>query len=287
MKTFYSPLRYPGGKNCIFSFMAMLISENNLAGRSYAEPFAGGAGLALHLLIEGLVSEIHLNDLDKSIYSFWYAVLNFPEQLCEWIENVNVNIETWNWAKAIHVKMEDADKLELAKATFFLNRTNVSGIIMGGPIGGPEQTGKYKLDARFNKTDLIERIKTIAQYKKSIFLYNLDGVDFLKRINRKHKKFFIYIDPPYVKKGADLYMNFFDEEQHAVLKNQIKKLRKDWLVSYDDCELIKFLYKRYRKFNYNLSQCTSNRIGSELIIINQKAKIQTSLSKLKNPVEIK
>lgn len=283
MKKFYSPLRYPGGKNCIFPFMATLIGENYLKGCAYAEPFAGGAGLALHLLMDGIVSEIHLNDLDKSIYSLWNAILTKTEDFCSWIENVKVNMETWNWAKAIHTKMNCVDGFELAKATFFLNRTNVSGIIMGGPIGGPEQKGKYKIDARFNKRDLIERIKTISQYKKVIYLYNLDGIDFLKTINRKHRKFFIYIDPPYVRKGRDLYMNFFDINQHTNLRDQIKILKKNWLVSYDDCELVNSLYHDYRRYNYVLSQCTSNRVGSELIIVNPSISIDKPLSKLTNP----
>lgn len=286
MKHFYSPLRYPGGKNCVFPFMATLISENHLVGCAYAEPFAGGAGLALHLLMAGVVSEIHLNDLDKSIYSFWEAVLKRTEEFCTWIETVNVDMTTWKWAKSIHNNMNEADSFELAKATFFLNRTNVSGIIMGGPIGGPEQKGKYTLDARFNKNDLIERIRTIAQYKKVIYLYNLDGVEFLKKINRKKSNFFIYIDPPYVKKGRDLYMNSFDSNQHATLKDQIKNLKKHWLISYDDCTLVNSLYQEYRRYNYTLSQCTSNRVGNELIIINPTALINASLLKLNNPIPL-
>lgn len=286
MKHFYSPLRYPGGKNCVFPFMATLISENHLVGCAYAEPFAGGAGLALHLLMAGVVSVIHLNDLDKSIYSFWEAVLKRTEEFCTWIETVNVDMTTWKWAKSIHNNMNEADSFELAKATFFLNRTNVSGIIMGGPIGGPEQKGKYKLDARFNKNDLIKRIRTIAQYKKVIYLYNLDGVEFLKKINRKKSNFFIYIDPPYVKKGRDLYMNSFDSNQHSTLKDQIKNLKKHWLISYDDCTLVNSLYQEYRRYNYTLSQCTSNRVGNELIIINPTAIINTSLLKLNNPIPL-
>lgn len=283
MKKFYSPLRYPGGKNCIFSFMSSFIGENNLKGCSYAEPFAGGAGLALHLLMDGTVSEIHLNDLDKSIYTFWSCILDRTDDFCGWLENVEVNMDTWHNAKIIHSQMNVRDDFELAKATFFLNRTNISGIIMGGPLGGPEQTGKYKLDARFNKKELIERIICIAKFKKSIHLYNQDGVEFLKKINRKHRKFFIYIDPPYVKKGRDLYMNFFDSDQHTVLRNQIKKLRKDWLISYDDCELVNSLYRSFRRYIYSLSQCASNRVGSELIIVKSNLSIDSSLSNLSNP----
>lgn len=267
MKLFHSPLRYPGGKNCIYRFMVELIHENGLEGYSYAEPFAGGAGLALHLLADGIVSEVYLNDLDKSIYSFWDAIINRSDDFCNWIMAVPVTMDTWKWAKEIYNNVGRSEPFELAKATFFLNRSNVSGIIKGGPIGGPLQTGKYKIDARFNKEDLIQRITEIKAYRKKIHLSSLDGVEFLKKLNRKRKPIFIYIDPPYVKKGADLYMNSFDERHHIELRNQIIKLRKDWLISYDNADLIRRLYPTMKKYVYSLSQCTSNRIGDELIVL--------------------
>lgn len=282
MRPFYSPLRYPGGKNCIYSFMASLIHENGLDGCSYAEPFAGGAGLALHLLADGIVSEVYLNDLDKSIYFFWDAVLNRTEDFCDWIKNVPVTMDTWIWAKNIYNNVDTSEPYELAKATFFLNRSNVSGIIKGGPIGGPLQRGKYKIGARFNKDDLIQRIIEIKALRKNIHLSSLDGVEFLKKLNRKRKPIFIYIDPPYVKKGADLYMNFFDERHHLELRNQILRLRKDWLISYDDADLIRELYPTMEKYIYSLSQCTSNRIGDELIILGDSIHCDEALKYLKN-----
>lgn len=286
MSAFYSPLRYPGGKNCIFPFMASLIRENELEGCSYTEPFAGGAGLALHLLMKGIVSEIHLNDFDHSIYSIWHTILNNTDAFCEWISHVNVNMETWNWAKNVHSNMADFDLFEIAKATFFLNRTNVSGIIMGGPIGGPNQTGKFKIDARFNKTDLIKRIYAIAGYRRNIHIYEMDGEQFLKKMNRKRAQMFIYIDPPYVNKVADLYMNFFKKEDHVRLCSQVNKLRKHWLVSYDSSDLIFDLYRKYNPIRYTLSQCTSNRMGDEVIIFPPSINISHSISRLKAPASV-
>lgn len=286
MRLFYSPLRYPGGKNCIFPFVSELIRENGLVGCSYAEPFAGGAGLALHLLLDEVVSEIFLNDLDRSIYCFWLHVLEDTEKFCDWINTVSINMETWSWAKGIYNNMAIADSFDLAKATFYLNRTNVSGIITGGPIGGPDQTGKYKIDARFNRVDLINRIIKISNFKHKIHISCLDGVEFLKFINRKRKQIFIYIDPPYVKKGADLYMNFFEEKDHVALKNQILKMKKNWLVSYDNNEFIQNLYNGLLKYVYTLSQCTSNRIGDELIILGPTVRATHSLKNLKGPQKV-
>lgn len=287
MSPFYSPLRYPGGKNCISPFMTSLIRENGLENCSYAEPFAGGAGLALHLLMDGTIPEVYLNDLDHSIFTFWNVLLSRTDEFCDWIANTNVCMNTWHWAKETHHRMHNADDFELATATFFLNRANVSGIITGGPIGGPQQTGKYKIDARFNKTDLIRRIRSLSEFKQKIHLSNLDGVDFLKQMDTEKRKFFIYLDPPYVKKGSDLYMNFFDKQQHTLLRDQVTKLNQHWLISYDNSELVNDLYSDYSRVCYKLSQCTSNRMGDEIIISPPNLKMNKSVKKLKQPVRLK
>jgi len=266
--------------------MASLIHENRLDGCSYAEPFAGGAGLALHLLMKGVVSEIHLNDFDHSIYSILHAILNNTDAFCKWVCDVDVNMDTWNWAKTIHSNMSEHDLFDIARATFFLNRTNVSGIIMGGPIGGPSQTGKFKIDARFNKADLIDRIRAIGTYRRSIHIYEMDGEEFLRKMNRKRSQMFIYIDPPYVNKGADLYMNFFKKEDHERLCAQVNKLLKHWLVSYDSSDLIFELYHKYNPIHYTLSQCTSNRMGDKVIIFSPYLNISESLYKLKSPSSV-
>lgn len=280
----YSPLRYPGGKNCIFKFLSNLFYENDLIGIEYAEPYAGGAGLALHLLMDGYVSKIHLNDLDEWVYAFWYTILNNKDDFCAWLRNVEINIETWRAYKSMLSKSLFLTTFEKAQVFFFLNRTNVSGVIKGGVIGGISQEGNYKINARFNKTDLIDRIEKIYQRRQSIEIYNLDGIVFLKQMNRKHRDIFIYIDPPYVIKGSNLYLNFYTESDHAALAEMVKKLRKEWLISYDNCDLINSLYYSYDRISYKLAQGTSNKIGEEMLIFPKDLLFNESLSELSIPM---
>lgn len=282
----YSPLRYPGGKNCIFKFLSNLFYENDLIGIEYAEPYAGGAGLAIHLLMDGYVSKIHLNDLDEWVYAFWYTILNNKDEFCRWLENVTIDIDTWRTYKDMLSHSLNLTQFEKAQAFFFLNRTNISGVIKGGVIGGILQKGKYKIDARFNKIDLINRIEKIYQRRNSIEIYNLDGIDFLKQMNRKHRDIFIYIDPPYVIKGSNLYLNFYTQSDHTALAQMVKKLRKGWLISYDNCELVNSLYNTYDRISYKLAQNTSNRIGEEMLIFPDFIGYSNSLSALSTPQKI-
>jgi putative uncharacterized protein (fragment) len=281
IRSFASPLRYPGGKTSIFPFMSSLFYENSLIGYSYAEPYAGGCGLALQLLFNEFVDKVYLNDYDKSIYSFWFTTLYHPNELCDWIEDVSVNLENWYECRSIY-QNTSSDLISLAKATFFLNRTNVSGVLKGGVIGGQKQQGKYKIDARFNKQDLINRIQKIALFKERIHLFNLDGVDFVKKINRKKDDIFIYFDPPYYQKGSDLYMNYFKDKDHLRLKIIIEKLKKKWIVSYDNHEFIKNIYSNNYQVVYQLAQSTSNRVGDEVIIFSGQLRFQKAIQQLKN-----
>lgn len=280
-----SPLRYPGGKNCIYEFMKALLLENNLVGSDYAEPYAGGAGLALHLLIDGLVNTISINDLDYSIYAFWYAIKHYPDEMCEWIEKISVNLSNWYKYKEIQKNKENVDILDLAKSTFYLNRTNVSGVISGGPIGGMDQQGKYKINARFNKKDLINRILNISDISDKIYLYNIDGIEFINHIENNGKNNFIYLDPPYFNKGSYLYLNAFKISDHKSLSQKVSQLTCNWLVSYDNNETILNLYSNYNIIRHKLSQCTSNRIGDEVLIFDNLI-INKALEKLKNPLAI-
>ena len=284
MSSYYSPLRYPGGKNCIFPFISRLFYENQLIGARYAEPYAGGAGLALRLLFEGYVDHIYINDLDKSIYAFWKTIIDRPDEFCRWIDDVVVSITNWKKYKKIQKQAETVNYFELAKSTFFLNRTNVSGVIKGGVIGGLKQAGKYKIDARFNKHDLIGRIQKINSVKSRISVSNLDGIQFINKLDKKKENIFIYLDPPYYQKGANLYMNFYSKEDHKRLSMKVHQLRKKWIVSYDNHEFILNLYAEKRKLVHKLSQSASNRVGDELFIFSEKIVFHDSLKALKSPV---
>lgn len=282
----YSPLRYPGGKNCIFKFVANLFGENNLYGVSYAEPYAGGAGLGLRLLFEEYISKFYINDLDRSIFAFWKAILEDSDEFCKWLNDVDVSMNSWHYYKEIQRNSDSVDIFELAKSTFFLNRTNISGVIKGGVIGGLNQKGKYKIDVRFEKENLIAKIKKIDRFKDRIFISNTDGLEFIKKLERKKEDIFIYLDPPYYQKGAELYMNSYSENDHKRLAEYIYRMQKKWMVSYDCHQFILHLYADKNKLDYKLSQGTSNRIGKEILVFSDNISFKRSMDSLKCPAVI-
>jgi len=286
---FYSPLRYPGGKGKLASFIKLILKENLLIEGQYVEPFAGGASIALDLLINEYVSDIHINDIDFNIYSFWYSVLNFTEELCKKIVDTEISVDEWQKQKNIYLNKDEYSILEVGFSAFYLNRTNRSGILNAGIIGGLKQKGKWKLDARFNKRELINRIQSIATYKNRINLYNEDALILIKKLYKKlPRKTLFYLDPPYFEKGKDLYINFYNYDDHKNISILLKSLKNQyWIISYDNVSPIRYLYNNFRQKVYSLNYFAGGASkGSEVIIFNHNILIP-DISNPTNSTEIK
>ncbi len=167
--------------------------------------------------------------------------------------------------------------LKLGFATFFLNRTNVSGILNGGPIGNINQTGTYKIGCRFNKKVLIERIRKIAEHKGKIHVKCLDAIDLVKKIKPqvKNGNSIFYFDPPYYLKGESLYMNHYEKDDHRAVGEAIKNIKGiQWIVSYDDHPELRKIYSGFRRKTHELIHSARGpRIGKEIIFFSPELEI--------------
>ena len=248
-----SPLRYPGGKYKLYKYIDALVKTNGCT--TYVEPFCGGAAIALELLFNNVVKKIIINDFDYTIYCFWDSVLNNTENFISLILNTEVSIQEWARQKEIRNNLKEYNKLEIGFSTFFLNRTNRSGIIdKAGPIGGKKQTGNYSIDCRFNKEKLIKQILKIASYRDKIQLYNLEALDFIDQVILNTRNSFTFFDPPYYSKGPELYTNFYNHHNHVKLANEIvdKMKRRKWIVTYDNAIEIKKMYYNIEQIEFEL-----------------------------------
>ncbi len=236
-----SPLRYPGGKSALAGLFADLISALGIRNCTYVEPYAGGVGAGIALLREGLVKRLVINDIDPAVYSFWSLVINSNSSLVDWIMDVPLSLDEWRRQREIY-RSKSADASALGRAFFYLNRTNRSGILNAGVIGGQSQDGLYKIDARFNRETLAERVRAIGELRSEIEVSALDGRTVIQRHARR-KSSFLYIDPPYVHAGSQLYLNAFEVRDHEALARAIEGVvNAHWLLTYDDSEMIKSLY---------------------------------------------
>lgn len=271
-----SPLRYPGGKTCMFELLAAILRVNNLTRGHYAEPYAGGAGLALSLLFDGYVSDVHLNDIDRTIWAFWSSILNDTTDFVRLIETTPVTMDEWYNQRQIYLNEPDFSDLEVGFATFFLNRTNRSGIVKGaGVIGGLSQEGSYKIDCRFNKVDLIRRIRRISKYRERIHLSRMDALLFLDKVDCDlPDRSFLCIDPPYYNKGSSLYTSFYDRDDHQAVSQTVLGLKRPWVLTYDNVPEISHLYKARRQYSFDVSYSVqTKRVGTELLVASKGLKL--------------
>lgn len=272
---FLSPLRYPGGKRKLANYVKLIFRANDLLDGEYAEVYAGGAAVALALVYGEYARRVHINDLDPGVYAFWNAAKNRTDELCRAIRRVPLDMDEWQRQREVQ-QDPDPDPLALALSTFYLNRTNRSGIITGGVIGGKKQEGEWLIDARFNKDDLIRRIERIGRSKSRIEIYNLDGEDFLKEVAPTlPRRSLLYLDPPYFVKGQEmLYANYYGTEDHAAIARLVGEHTGNWLVSYDDVDEIRALYADYTTVAYDISYSAQDRYrGDEVAFFSDGLKI--------------
>jgi DNA adenine methylase len=270
-----SPLRYPGGKAKLAPFLGEAVRLNGVSYGTFAEAFAGGAGAALELLFSQAVTNVALNDADPLIFAIWKAILMDPKRFQRRIARAPLTVNYWRTRKKIvrrnESKLRD-EIFEVGWSAFYLNRCNRSGVFDAGPIGGHDQTGNYLIDARFNREGLKKRIERIADYSHAIRVYNLDAVEFLRRIQYergfRRDQTVVYLDPPYFLKGPTLYAHYFTRPQHERLSqflNATAKFR--WIVSYDDVSEIHALYAKQAVNIHNMCyQVHTRKEGRELIV---------------------
>ncbi|WP_461040020.1 DNA adenine methylase [Spirosoma harenae] len=283
MKKLLSPLRYPGGKGVLGKFLANVIDNNGLRGGTYYELYCGGAGAALHLLVNDIVETIVINDADYRIFSFWYSVLHHTGDFIDAIDTCELTVEEWRRFKHIYDNPENEEMFDVGFALFYLNRTSRSGILhASGPIGGYNQTGNYLIGARFYKETLKNRVRQIGDLANRIVIHNAEAEFFIEdlEVTINPQNSFFYLDPPYYHKGDKLYLNNYCHNEHSELAQMLQaKANSNWVVSYDNVQAIREMYQYFRlaafDLNYSLQQ---KRKGSELMIFSNPINIPRSLT---------
>ncbi len=260
-------------------FVKTLLKENRLLDGEYVEPYAGGAAIALELLFHEYVSRIHINDISKPLHAFWKSVLDRTEAFCRLVVKTPLTVAQWDKQKRVLEHQADYDDVEIGFAFFFLNRTNRSGILNGGIIGGRDQTGPWKIDARYNARELAHRIEAIARMRNRINLTRQDALKFLgDGVTRWPQETLIYLDPPYYVKGRDLYYDYYEPGDHASVAEFMKQgvRQQRWIVSYDNVKPIRTLYRGARHLVYDIGY--SARVasqGSEVMFFCDRLKVPT------------
>src|SRR3546814_11966767 len=115
-------------------------------------------------------------------------------------------------------------------------------------IGGRAQSGDWKIDARFNRPELADRISKIGAASSRIEISMSDAADLLKKYSTDDNfRTLVYLDTPYFEKGRQLYYNYYSEDDHAVIADVLRVLASRFLllVSYDSVPQFAALYRGF------------------------------------------
>ncbi|UZM84670.1 DNA adenine methylase [Limosilactobacillus fermentum] len=289
MDSFRSPLRYPGGKIKLAPLIKEILNDNP-AIKNYVEPFAGGAGIAINLLLHHLVEHITLNDLDSAIFAFWKAVTEQSSDFLELFDSTEISISEWKHQKEIFDSLDSSERLNDSQllvfgfSTFYLNRTNFSGIIRGAtPVGGMNQNGKWKIDYEFNKARLRPLLIEIGKHSNHIDVVNYDMISGMSELSAVSDKYspeetLMFIDPPYVNQGRRLYLPINSMTEHEKVAQQVKNLDCKWILTYDEIpELIDLYSFTANRYLYTLQyRVRTHRLATEFIAGSENLNLQSS-----------
>lgn len=272
--SYLSPLRYPGGKARLAPYLARVLASQSEVIDTYCEPYAGGVGAGLRLLVDGHVNRLLINDLNPGIAAFWRSVFFDSDRLVSKIEACSVDISNWQKQRAIYLAPNGHEDLALGFATFFLNRTNRSGILSARPIGGLDQTGSWLIDARFNKADLIRRIATLHEFAPQVDIRQERAIDLISTLNRRKRPVLLYVDPPYVVPGEELYMTDHSWAEHQRLEKVLTRSPHPWILTYDADQGTRALYRDFRCLRFGISHTAQvQKVGREFMFFSRGLRV--------------
>lgn len=273
-RPFLSPLRYPGGKARLAPYLARVLVSQSKSIDTYCEPYAGGAGAGLQLLADGHVSKLIINDLNPGIAAFWRSVFFDAQALAGMVTACKVDIESWHEQRSIYLSPDQHDDLTLGFATFFLNRANRSGILSARPIGGLQQTGNWRIDARFNKGDLTKRIEYLSSFASQVDVREQRAIELIRTLNRRTKPVLLYVDPPYVIQGEELYMTEHSWSEHGRLEQVLTTSPHPWILTYDADDRTRELYRDFRCLRFGISHTAQvQKVGREFMFFSRGLRV--------------
>jgi len=259
-----SPLRYPGGKTRACKTLDTIL-KNNFDIKKFdniISPFFGGGSFEFYIQ-NNYQLNIIANDKFTPLYNFWATCKTDKSNLCKrLVKQLNI-IDKDKFIEYRKKIMKEKNTLEQSVMYFIINRCSFSGATLSG--GFSDEASKK----RFTKSS----IRNIKKLDLTHFvIHNLDFEEFLNNNkDTKDVKNIIFLDPPYyLEKASKLYGNngdMHDTFDHEKLYKCISK-KKNWLMTYNNCDYIKKLYKKYTIIETNWSYgMNKSKKSSEIVIL--------------------
>ena len=272
--------RYPGGKlrlmkkiNLNLKKSLSSLNVNEIKKIHIGDVFVGGGGSLINMAKDFPNAKFSINDKNFNVYTFWKFFCNINEnELENFLNKLKKTKPSLSLYEEIFYSKPDND-FDIAFKTFFLNKTSYNGYITNYlPIGGKNQTGKWKVDCYWNYKTFRKNFETTFNLLKNriIKIENNNFSDFL--LNNEFD--FIYADPPYIKYGTQWYGIDFTLDDFFYLVDCLEQSSKEFAISIDNNINIINKYKNkykildmYLKYTSKSSYNIKIENSKELLII--------------------
>jgi len=289
MKSICKPFcRYPGGKS---RHVQKILQYFEADVKDYREPFLGGGSVFL----AGGFRNAWLNDIDEGVADMWKMVKESPNQIEALINKHTLILDHQNEPHRIkeaidlwrQVRENRNGLFPNGYRELFLIKTCFSGVKTGGPTGGIEQKSQWPITARWSAKSTIERVKTVSEILKSCKITNTSWESVLSDVSPQTC---VFLDPPYLEKGAMCYKHSFGKEHHEKLAESLASKDCRFVVTLDNCDGIKKIWSAYfppenfvqEEWMYSMTASRgANKIGKELFITDMRS-LEMKLERDKN-----
>lgn len=260
-------LRYPGSKERLAKTIIPYIPIDSLT--SYCEPFFGSGAIGLRIL-EKLNPDtpVWINDIDYGVSCLWYSVVYNPQELCEYIVRFRPSVDEFIKLREASLSETETDVVRCGFGKLALHRISYSGLgsKSGSPLGGWNQTSKYKIDCRWNPVNLCKDVWKLHSLLSKFSSLKITRGDYKPTIA---PDYFYYLDPPYYEQGNGLYQHGMSDDEHIELATILKSIDNKWVLSYDSHPFISDLYSSYPGYMLEASYTmTTKAHRHELLFVN-------------------
>ena len=272
LKSYKTPLRYPGGKSRALSKLFQFIPDLKDY-TEFREPFLGGGSVALEIGKRYPHIEIWVNDLYEPLYNFWKILQSDGQKLRDILVQLKQRHPDPSSAKKLFLDAKDylaqpvGNSIDRAVSFYVVNKCSFSGLTESSAFSKQASESNFSLNG----------IDKLPEYSLMIKKWKITNLSYELMLSDKEDTY-IYLDPPYEIKSnlygrkGDMHKGFNHDEFASICDKSSSPI----LISYNSSQLIRERFEEWtvaefaHTYTMRSTGCYNKEQASrkELVLIN-------------------
>ena len=235
LKSYKTPLRYPGGKSRALSKLFQFIPDLKDY-TEFREPFLGGGSVAIEIGKRYPHIDIWVNDLYEPLYNFWKVLQSDGQKLRDILIQLKQRHSDPSSAKQLFLDAKDylakpvGNSIDRAVSFYVVNKCSFSGLTESSAFS------KQASESNFS----VNGIEKLPEYSLMIKKWKITNLSYEHMLSDEEETY-IYLDPPYEIKSnlygrkGDMHKGFDHDEFATICDKSTSPI----LISYNSSQLIR------------------------------------------------